>query len=525
MNSLLQKTFRIAFLAASAASFTACDDDESGPSLTGDNKTFTLSEKSASGVNGNVTFAKRSDNSTLITIQLTGTSSGGDHPAHIHTNSAAEGGNIILDLENVNGGTGKSETVVTTLNDGTAISYEELIAIDGYVNVHASSSDLATLIAQGDVGENELTGDTTVYTLNSVSNQAISGTATFARRENDETLITLDLDGTTAGGSHPAHIHMNSAAKGGGIVIDLNAVDGATGMSQTNIIEQNDGTAINYDDLLDFNGYINVHLSSTNLGTLIAQGDIGQNELTGEKETYTLNPVSDANISGTATFEERLNGQTLVTVSLTGTTAGVISPSHIHANSAAQGGGIMIDLTSVDGTTGKAISNVSQLNSGTAITYDELINYNGYLNVHLNASNPGTLIAQGDIGQNELTGTSKVYTLNVVSDPGISGTATFAQRKSGYTLITISLLGTSAGGDHPAHIHANNAATGGGIVLDLKNVNGTTGKSATNVTKLNDNTAITYTQLVAYNGHLNVHLSTTNLSTLIAQGNIGSNAP
>jgi hypothetical protein len=39
----------------------------------------------------------------------------------------------------------------------------------------------------------------------------------------------------------------------------------------------NNGTAITYAELIDFNGYVNVHLSSSNLATLIAQGDIGAN--------------------------------------------------------------------------------------------------------------------------------------------------------------------------------------------------------------------------------------------------------
>jgi hypothetical protein len=107
----------------------------------------------------------------------------------------------------------------------------------------------------------------------------------------------------------------------------------------------------------------------------------------------------------------------------------------------------------------------------------------------------------------------------------VSGTAIFEKRKSGNTLITLSLQGTEDGGDHPAHIHANDAATGGGIVLDLNNVNGATGKSTTSVNALNDDTAITYEGLIAYNGHINVHLSPTSLATRIAQGNIGSNAP
>jgi hypothetical protein len=308
-------------------------------------------------------------------------------------------------------------------------------------------------------------------------------------------------------------------------VIDLNDIDGTTGESKTNISQRNDATAITYDELINFNGYLNVHLSSAALGTLIAQGDIGQNELTGDKKDYPLGPVSNPAISGTASFEKRKNGTALVTVALTGTTAGNSHPSHIHANSAAQGGGIVIDLKNIDGATGISRTSVTQLNAGTPITYDELLNFNGYLNVHLSAAALGTLVAQGDIGQNELTGDNKVYTLNSVSDPAISGTATFAKRKNGKAMITISLIGTTAGGDHPSHIHANSAAQGGGIKLDLKNISGATGKSVTSVNTLNDGTAITYDELLTYNGYINVHLSAAALGTLIAQGNIGSNAP
>ena len=524
MKTLVKSLFIYCLMAVGMICFVGCDDDP-GPQLTGDSKTFDLGPVSNLSINGTVTFAERDDDLVVITIQLTGTSSGASHPAHIHANSAAETGGIILDLTDVDGSTGKSETIVNALNDGTLLTYEDLLALDGYVNVHLSATDLGTLLAQGDIGQNELSGEAEVYTLGPVSDPVISGTATFEKRVNGETLVTVSLDGTTAGNSHPSHIHANTAAQGGGIMIDLNDIIGATGESRTNVSELNNGTPITYDELLNYNGYLNVHLSSAVLGTLLAQGDIGQNELTGDTESYTLGPVSNPAISGTATLAKRKNGATLVTVALTGTTAGGIHPSHFHANSAAQGGGIVIDLANVNGTTGIARTNVTQLNSGTAITYDELKNFNGYLNVHLSSANLATLIAQGDIGQNELTGVNKVYTLNSVSDPAISGTVTFAERKNGKAMISISLLGTTAGGDHPAHIHANSAAQGGGIVLDLKNVSGATGKSVTSANVLNAGTAITYAELLVFNGYVNVHLSPAALATLIAQGNIGSNAP
>lgn len=114
--------------------------------------------------------------------------------------------------------------------------------------------------------------------------------------------------------------------------------------------------------------------------------------------------------------------------------------------------------------------------------------------------------------------------MNSVSNPNISGTATFAQRNNGFTLITVQLEGTDAAGDHPTHIHNNDAATGGGIAVNLSKVNGATGIGASSITELNDGTVVTYEELVIFNGYINVHLSDQDLGTLIAQGNIGSNA-
>jgi hypothetical protein len=42
----------------------------------------------------------------------------------------------------------------------------------------------------------------------------------------------------------------------------------------------------------------------------------------------------------------------------------------------------------------------------------------------------------------------------------------------------------SAGGSHPGHIHMNTAVEGGGIAFTFKPVNGDTGISATNVSKI-----------------------------------------
>jgi hypothetical protein len=264
-------------------------------------------------------------------------------------------------------------------------------------------------------------------------------------------------------------------------------------------------------------------LSANELGTIVAQGDIGQNDLTGESMEYDLGAVAVANISGTATFYERVNGEALAVLMLVNTPAGGSHPAHIHANTAAEGGGIIFSFKPVDGTTGMSKTNVAALNDGSAFNYAAIDGVDGYINVHLSANDLGTLVAQGDIGQNDLTGASLVYNLNAVAVANISGTATFFERKNGESLAVLMLTNTPAGGAHPAHIHANSAAVGGPIIFTFTPVNGTTGMSKTNVAALNNGSALSYSGIQTIDGYINVHLSAQELGTIVGQGNIGIN--
>ncbi|NNE76113.1 MAG: hypothetical protein HKN31_03475, partial [Pricia sp.] len=304
-------------------------------------KTYELGSVADPDISGTAKFVTYSNDSTVIELNLQNTPDGGMHPAHIHFNTAAEGGDIALDLETVDGGTGQSSTHVTTLNDGTAITYEQLLEYDGYINVHLSADELGTLVAQGDIGQNELTGTSKEYPLESVAVDDIDGTATFHERVNGEALAVIQLNNTPDTGSHPGHIHQNTAAEGGDIAFTFNPVNGETGVSMTNVAELDDETSFGYVDILEYDGYINIHLSAEELGILVAQGDIGQNELTGESKEYTLNSVAFAEIDGTATFFERINGEALAVIMLNNTVENGVHPGHIHENSAAEGGDIL----------------------------------------------------------------------------------------------------------------------------------------------------------------------------------------
>lgn len=525
-NLILKNSYLMALVMLAGSVFLAsCDDDDDngGITTTGNSKTYALASVSDHGISGDVTFNELTDGSTSVEISLTGTSAGNTHPAHIHFNSVAEGGDIAVTLEPIDGETGKSTTIIVEADDLTTLSYEDLLQFDGHINVHLSPDDMATIVAAGDIGSNELTGQSKQYELNSVSDPDIRGTATFSERVSGETLVTLQLENTPADGTHPAHIHKNTAAEGGDIAITLNSVNGETGMSKTDVSEFDNGEAITYEQLIAYDGYINVHQSPENLGTLIAQGDIGANALTGETITYDLNSRSNPDISGTLTFEQRVNNEALVTLNMENTTADAMHPAHIHMNTAAEGGDIAISLNNVDGTTGMSKTNVATLDDGEVVTYDDLLDFDGYVNVHASEDDLTTLVAQGDIGQNALTGEAKVYTLNEVDFPGVTGTATFYERMNNETLLELELTGDTFVGEHPAHIHMGSVAEGpGDIAISLSNVNNQ-GISRTNINQTDAAETITYSDLGTYDGYINVHASASDLATLVAQGDIGAN--
>jgi len=520
MNTRILASLLVTFLI-----FTSCsNDDDNGIMMpdVSDSKSYTLMSVSNEAISGMVTFKKNSNNTTTVEVDLNGTTSG-MHPAHIHMNTAAESGDIAISLEPINGSTGISSTTFSTKNDGTPISYEQLLDFNGYVNVHKSADDLGTLIAQGDIGQNELTGNAKVFPLESRSNPNIMGDVTFAERVNGTTLIEVMLSGTSANEEHPGHIHYNTAAEGGDIAVTFTPLNGATGVSKTQVAQLEDGTAITYNELLDFDGYVNVHKSADDLGTLIAQGDIGQNELTGNAKVFSLGSVSNPNIMGDVTFAERVNGTTLIEVMLDGTSASEEHPGHIHFNTAAEGGDIAVTFTPLNGATGVSKTQVAMLNDGTAITYDQLLDFDGYVNIHKSADDLGTLIAQGDIGQNELTGDAMAYNLTTVENSGVNGDATFYKRVNGEALLVIDIMGTMSGDSHPSHIHMGDVNNPGDIVVSLNPVEGETGMSKTNIAIQDGGNEFGYDDVLTYNGYINVHKSATELQTLLAQGNIGSN--
>ncbi|MFD2551015.1 CHRD domain-containing protein [Bizionia sediminis] len=364
----------------------------------------------------------------------------------------------------------------------------------------------------------------TTYTFTAINNPAITGEARLIKNEDASVSIEIKLSGTTGTEFYPASIRFNTAAEGGAVVVDLTDVSSATGRSKTTFSTLNDGSDITYETLLDFDGFIDIRTDISSTATIIAQADIGQNELTGTTKTYSLNTRDVPGISGSIKFSERKNGEALARIELLNTVAGSVHPAHIHNNTALEGGAIAFTFNPVSGDTGVSRTNLSMLDDGTPFNYSNVVTFNGYVNVHASETDLGTIVAQGDIGKNGLTGEFVSYPLNELDVPGVQGTATFFKRENGNALAVIELENTTAGLMHPAHIHANNISTTGPVILSFNPVNGDTGKSQTNITQLDDASAFDYNAVLQVDGYINVHESATNLNTIIAQGNIGINA-
>lgn len=233
--------------------------------------TYSLKVKDVLGVTGTAVFNETSATSTSIDLVIVGAPAG-FHPAEMRMNSAVEGGAVVITLNPVDAN-GKSSTMVTS------ISYDQLVAYDGFIQVLKSSSEPDVILAQGDIGGNVITSTNITYALNIVGGYNVSGTALFEKRVNGNTLVTITLTGTIEGESYPATINLGSieSVGGGPVVMTLNDVLGSTGTSYTNIRKLNSGFDISYDDWLVYDGYINIYQTAVALDNIICHGNIGSN--------------------------------------------------------------------------------------------------------------------------------------------------------------------------------------------------------------------------------------------------------
>jgi len=246
-----------------------------------------------------------------------------------------------------------------------------------------------------------------------------------------------------------------------------------------------------------------------------------------ESKTYILSTVNNSGISGSARFNKNSNFTLSIELNVSGITNNDLRSAFLFLDNAANDGGVValtLDPVFGEGTTGTSTTVFTALDDNTPISYEELLNFDGHIEVRSNDANINLSSADAvaDIGQNELTSSQVTYELEERDLADALGTVTFKKRLNGEALAVFDLEGTPSGKILPAHIHANDAVTGGPIIFTFNSVNGTTGFSETNIETLDNNTAFLYDDVLTVNGYVNVHFEN-NLSLLIAQGNIGIN--
>lgn len=238
--------------------------------------------------------------------------------------------------------------------------------------------------------------------------------------------------------------------------------------------------------------------------------------LTGRQVEYAFNDDAGATLA-TATLAERTDGSTLVTIRQTNSTASAVS---LNFGPATDNGAVAVALAPFEAMTQTSQTIARTLTNGTAISYNDLLLFDGHLRL-LNNTAP---LARADIGGNELTGQSRSFALNPADANNISGRITFSQRKNGYTLVQVALNNTRAGNAYPAHVHLGGSTfCGGTIAVSLNAIDGGTGRSATSIRaydsaegQRNGGAALTYTQLVQLQSCYEVHRSAAD-NTVVSQ--------
>ncbi|GJM29789.1 MAG: hypothetical protein DHS20C17_24240 [Cyclobacteriaceae bacterium] len=242
--------------------------------------------------------------------------------------------------------------------------------------------------------------------------------------------------------------------------------------------------------------------------------------VTGKNHLYHLTAVSGEDIDGHVKIRERFDKSIQLELVLNNTDPDLTYLAYMHFNNVLDGGGVALTLTPVDGHSQSSVTEIGSLDSGSTITYEELRQFDGHINIQL-GDDPGTVVAQADIGLNALTGKFQQFRLFEGDIEGASGLLTFAERESGFSLVTVEITGGLPEKLHPVTLNFGSMFNGAGIAGTLNPVNGSIGSSQTHVERLDGDLQAPYVALVEFNGFARVHLGGgSEMNTILAEGNI-----
>jgi|TARA_R110000796_G_scaffold99457_1_gene207586 hypothetical protein len=149
----MKKYYFLLLLSISLVISSCGKDDDNSADPSSSVKVFTLSSVSNSKISGKVTFTKNEDGSTTILLEINGSSTD-IHPAFIYFGDAGSNGEVAITLEPIDCDCESSSTIITTLDDGTPITYDQLMKFDGHIKIHQNEDHLEIIITEGNIGAN-----------------------------------------------------------------------------------------------------------------------------------------------------------------------------------------------------------------------------------------------------------------------------------------------------------------------------------------------------------------------------------
>jgi hypothetical protein len=138
----------------------ACSNEENGE-FTGAEVTIPMiaGEVQGNTTSGMLTIKERSDGSAQIEIIIQHVLRNSVHPIHLHYGSLDDDGNVatlLTELREENG-IGKSVTILSNLENGERVSYQDLLLMDASIKIHFEPSGPLEneLIASTNIGLNQ----------------------------------------------------------------------------------------------------------------------------------------------------------------------------------------------------------------------------------------------------------------------------------------------------------------------------------------------------------------------------------
>lgn len=209
----------------------------------------------------------------------------------------------------------------------------------------------------------------------------ITGTLSVTEVLNtDSVKLTLQLQGTSADGSYPVYVRQGTSIEGGPVAFDLGFVDGQNPMLTKEI-------NMSFSEFINYNGCVDIYRNPNDLATIVAQAEIGVNEV--YKALNMTNPnLPDKPVNGQFRIYKRTTGAYLVVridTATTGMGLGVSHPARVYKSDGTRD----FDLSDVSDSSGVSATNI------TDHTFDELKSYKGMLKVLASQSVQDVVLSSG----------------------------------------------------------------------------------------------------------------------------------